>query len=269
MNFLKSEKLVVLAACFLGLYYPTSAQSKMPNLQAKGLYMPANLKIDGKSDEWTNKFEAYNNSTDFYYTIANNDERLYIIIRATDRNVFNKIIEKGVTFSTKNGSSGNNSSFTFPYYINDTRRLLSLDLKGDMNNPSNKATDADIAQNNKLLREKHRFIKVEGIRGVDSLISIYNEKGIQVAELFDVNKAYTLEMLIDLKLLGVSTKNDKKISYQIKVNPIPGYAVSENSKIITSSGNQATPDQLAQLNVLLAKKFGGSDFRGEYVLATK
>ncbi len=239
---------------------------KLPQVQQASLRAPANVKIDGKADEWNNKFQAYNRSTDFYYTLANNDEKLYLIIQVTDRYVFNKIIEKGITFSLKDRNRGNSISFTFPYYINNSKRQLSLDLKGDMNHSGNKATDAEIAENNKLLREKHRFIKVESIPGIESLISIYNENGIEVAELFDNNKTYTLEMAINFKLIGASPKNENKISYQLKVNPIPGHEISSSS-IITSSGKPASPEEMGQLNILLAKMFGGSDFWGEYTLA--
>ena len=254
---------------FAGIALSVQAQ-KLPNVQQASLRTPANVKIDGKAAEWNNKFEAYNRSTDFYYTLANDDEKLYLIIQATDRYVFNKIIEKGITFSLKDPNGSNSISFTFPYYINNSKRQLSLDLKGDMNHPGNKATDAEIAENNKILRQKHKFIKVESIPGFESLIPIYNEKGIEVAELFDNNKTYTLEMAINLKLIGFSPKNDKKFSYQLKVNPIPGHEVpTDPSSIITSSGKPASPEEMSQVNVLFAKWFGGSNFRGEYILITK
>lgn len=262
-KFMRSILTTLLVLLAISLY-----AQKLPNVQQVSLRAPANVKIDGKADEWNNKFEAYNKSTDFYYTLANNDEKLYLIIKATDRYVFNKIIEKGVTLSLKDLNRGNSISFTFPYYINNSKRQLSLDLKGDMNHPGNKAADAEIAENNKLLREKHRFIKVESILGIESLISIYNEKGIEVAELFDNDKTYTLEMAIDFKLIGVSPKNEKKISYQLKVNPIPGHSIpTDPSSIITSSGKPASPEAMAQLNIIFAKMFGGSDFSSGYTLA--
>ena len=49
---------------------------KLPNKQEISFQAPTNIKIDGKASEWNNQFLAYNNATDIYYTIANDDKNL-------------------------------------------------------------------------------------------------------------------------------------------------------------------------------------------------
>ena len=75
----------------------TSAQAqKLPNVQKDGVRAPANIRIDGKTTEWDNKFEAYNKATDVFYTISNDDNYLYVTVQATQAAIIRKIIGGGV-----------------------------------------------------------------------------------------------------------------------------------------------------------------------------
>ena len=47
---------------------------KLPNKQETGVRIPSGVKIDGKATEWGNKFQAYNKTNDFFYTIANSND---------------------------------------------------------------------------------------------------------------------------------------------------------------------------------------------------
>jgi hypothetical protein len=53
---------------------------------------------------------------------------------------------------------------------------------------------------------------------VDTLLAIYNENGIQAANAVDNKKAYTFELAVDLKLLGLHADNAEKfyLSYCCK-----------------------------------------------------
>jgi len=62
--------------CFLMIGFFANAQ-KLPEVQTVNLRAPAGIKIDGKPTEWDSKFQAYNKSTNAFYTIANDDDNLY------------------------------------------------------------------------------------------------------------------------------------------------------------------------------------------------
>src|SRR4051812_43417870 len=91
------------------------AQPKLPNIQTKSIRTPADLKIDGKSLEWNDQFQAYNRATSVFYTMANNDDVLYLIIKASDPDVINKIVDRGVTLTIKRSKKDkDNMSFMYP-----------------------------------------------------------------------------------------------------------------------------------------------------------
>lgn len=65
---------------------------KLPNIQQAGLKAPENIKIDGKATEW-GKFNAFNGATDVFYSIANNEKHLYLIVQTTSYNITIKLYE--------------------------------------------------------------------------------------------------------------------------------------------------------------------------------
>jgi len=122
------------------------------------------------------------------------------------------------------------------------------------------------------LKARHKFIKVDGVEGVDSLISVYNDKGIQAAELFDNNKLYTLEMAVKLKQLGLSVDNGAKIQYKLRVNTVEGAPViTADTKMVMMGGSEITPEIRQQatfeMNEKITKMYQGTEFSGEYTLA--
>jgi hypothetical protein len=262
----KLQLLLVAALAFIN-----ATAQKLPNKQETSVRIPANVKIDGKATEWNNKFQAYNKTTDFFYTIANNNDELYLIIQTSDPYVFNKIIDRGLTLSVKNPETGKTASFTFPTAIYNVRNAsLSTTLMGHALTPSANGAEADMIANNKTLRDKHKFIKTDGVEGVDTLVSVYNEDGIHAAELFDGKKVYTLEMGVKRKLMGILSTNGLKIRYKLKVNGFDGPGLDFDRPIFEDE-RRPTPEQLQKLNADIAaryaKTFGGTDFEGEYTLA--
>lgn len=262
---MKNTLLIITIFSFSSAY-----PQKLPNVQQASLRAPVNVKIDGNAIEWGGKFQAYNNGTNLFYTLANNDDDLYLIIQTSDRYAFNKIIDRGLILSIKSPKSGKSASVTFPntIYTKKNERLSSS--FGFGMNTNEKVPEEEIASYNKMLRGRHKFIKVDGIEGLDSMISVYNENGIRAAELFDNNKVYTLEMAVKLKLIGLLIKDKTKISYQLRVNSVDAPKV-DNTKMVFVGGGEVTPEMkqqaLADVTEKYAKLFGGNDFTGEYTLA--
>ncbi|HCN84775.1 MAG TPA: hypothetical protein DIT07_14330 [Sphingobacteriaceae bacterium] len=75
----------------------TASAQKLPNVQETSLRAPTAIKVDDKPTEWNNQFQAYNKTTEIFYTISNDDDKLYLTVQATDLDVINKILEGGVS----------------------------------------------------------------------------------------------------------------------------------------------------------------------------
>ncbi len=263
---MKKTMLFLIAA----LAFTNASAQKLPNKQEASVRIPSNVKIDGKATEWDNQFQANNYSTDLLYTMANNDEELYLIIKAGDGDVINRIVDGGITLTIKNANGVNdNINITFPY--TEGKQTLSFPLKVTYTKDSERPVDIVVMEYNKKLRDNHKFIKVTGVKGVDTLISLYNEKGIQANELLDEKKAYTLEIAVKLSSLGLSANKETKFSYQLKINGIRHYEPFAG-KVIMAGGGEVSPEVAAQAVAEMNAKFAAryataTDFTGEYTLA--
>ena len=258
-----NEKLKVLLLALLT--FANANAQKLPNKQEANLRAPADIKIDGKSNEWGNYFKAYNKSTDVFYTIANNDEDLYLIVHAEDEKIIRKIMVRGVTITVKRNTT--EKSFTFPAYDGNSTNNLDFNLKA-VNGKSAEEANTIVMRNNRIQKAKHKLIMVKGITGVDTLLSVYNEIGIRVAGLFDSKNTYTLEMAINLKLIGLSSKDASQFRYQLKVNgqkffPMVLSPIQPNGLPPTAE----TVEMFAKANERLAMNDAATDFWGEYTLA--
>lgn len=242
---------------------------------------PANIKIDGKPIEW-GQYQAYNRATNVFYSIANNDANLYLVVCATEPVIIEKMVVGGVTLtvniSGKKSDKGA-ASITFPvfdknnphFYLNFNRNEL---LKDTVKN-RNKIDSLSKLYNKKIINSLVK-IGVEGIKPItDSIISIYNEEGIVAASHFDSKANYTYELAVPLKYFGLTTANLAKFSYNVKLNGstaggsnVQIIKTRAGERIIYTAGDgtnwmvgMATPS-----NMILAYP---NDFWGEYTLAKK
>jgi hypothetical protein len=76
---------------------------------------PTKIVIDGKNEEWGNDLAYHDTENNIHYTISNDKEYLYLVIKANDEKQLNNILFGGVTFSidTK-GRKKKAYSVTFP-----------------------------------------------------------------------------------------------------------------------------------------------------------
>lgn len=132
-------------------------------------------------------------------------------------------------------------------------------------------TKALIQQSNGYIFRRIKSIRVTGISGVDSLISIYNEDGIKAACMFDDKKVYTLELCLPLKFLKISADAEPLLAYHIIINgyksgPTFGQLTNTDGTPATSTAAQRLSDYFARKD---ADKTVQTDFWGEYTLAQK
>jgi hypothetical protein len=288
---MKKRSLLVAAFIAVIVQAQFAAAQKLPATQQVSLRAPVNYKVTGKATEWDNQFQAYNKATDLFYTIANDDENLYLIVQAVKPRIIQKIINVGLALTInntgkKNSDAKENVAITYPLLDLATggRILYSAGAmaKSDVKIPERPAnapgrpdttryslthTDSLIAVANKLLTKTATEIKVKGIPGLaDEPLSVYNEEKIKVSATFDPNGAYTYKLAIPLKYLGLTIDNLQKFAYNIKL----AGRLDEHKHGLTvtyyydrsSGGPPRTVDPDADIN-------NATDFSGEYTLAKK
>ena len=258
-----------------------SAQ-KLPNVQQISLRVPANIKMDGKATEWGDKFQAYNIATELYYTIANDSKKLYLIAKTDDQKVFNNIINGGIRINIQKANNKTDAGalgVKYPYLEKGKLVLFTLHKKGEIPPPKELAdhiADSVMTASNKKLATNIKWIYTNGLAGVDSILAIYNEKGIEAAGAFDVKKSYTCELAIDLKLLGLSAENASKFAYHITVNAEPNkFSMGQFfGRTISGTNGDGSPMTQAQLDASTERMqktandiTATTDFWGEYTLA--
>jgi hypothetical protein len=214
------NKTFIVALCLVSLISSVRAQ-KLPGTQPDGMLVD-HILVDGQSSDWPAPFKAYNKSTDVYYSIGNNKKFLYIIIRATDPLIIKKILNGGITLTINPGKKEFDEdmlSLSFPFFR--TSEEPSFDYTYEPEIPADSSAKRHFMDslNNKLNQQfKSKEIEVKGLHGIkDSVISIYNESGIQAGAAFNGNHSYTVEFGVLLDHFLKTGAAIETINYNIKL----------------------------------------------------
>lgn len=272
-------KPVFLVHTFLLLAITVFAQSA-PNVQKNSLYTPGNLKIDGKASEWHDQFQAYNKATKVFYNMANNNDLLYLSIKATDATTVIKILTNGITLTVDHASNNSHVSITFPLtQMNDLANVKNgIRKKASVTTADSvviiKAADSAARVWNGQIALKLKEIKVNGIKELPDTISVYNENGIKAVLSLDNKKACIYELAVPLKYLGlnVNVANLASFNYAIQLNGSP--QVKGLTVQISADGRgidrtfEGTTVSMASSPEQIALTFP-VNFKGKYTLAQK
>ncbi len=217
-----------LTLCCL-LFVPRAFAQKLPEVQKGGMRAPATVKIDGKLDEW-GSLSAYNKRIVVYYSIANDDENLYLIIRSDNWLITSKILQGGLTFtvSTSGKKDKDVVAVTFPVVGDKELQAIIRELPKPSNSdkPMSGAQQKEaevrfetaMAASNRKLITQYKFIALKGIKGIaEKEISIYNDLGIKTGAFIETGGAYTSELALPLKYLNLTANNSTLINYNIKL----------------------------------------------------
>ena len=246
---------------------------KLPNKQEASFKAPTNVKIDGKAVEWGD-FKAYNSATEVYYTIANDDKNLYLVVRATDAVASRKIIAGSITFSVSaTGVDAVKGGTTVTYPLFDRKAMPAINLRNRAAIIARAAAvDSFVLASNKEFAKNAKQIKLTGIKATgDTLISIYNEEGIMAAGSFDNPLAYTYELALPLKHLHKPVTKGSLLNYNIKLNG-SAYAEGVFFEQIEGGTRLTSPDKSSASNpwpkmVDMQIIAAPSDVSGTYTLA--
>ncbi|MFP5079624.1 hypothetical protein [Pedobacter sp. JCM 36344] len=239
---MKSNLLIV---PFIGLLLTgaiLSAQAqKVTELQEVGIYAPQLTKADGRNNEWANATFAQNKATSISYLISNDDKNLYLVVKSTDVGNNTKIMAGGITFSVNpDGKKKDKESITLTYpLINRAqfRRGGQGGGGGAIVRPAfggmgpggvqltSKQRDSAMAAMQKTQLAQVKEIKIKGFKKTtDTLLSIYNDRGIKAAASIDKDNVFFYEAAIPLEELGLTLDNAKEFAYNVKLNglQLPG-----------------------------------------------
>lgn len=256
---------------FITLISFTNAYAqKLPNMQQASLRAPANVKIDGKANEWDNKFQAYNKATDVFYSLANNNNKLYLVIQAEDEYIIKKMLAGRTIFTiskTDKKIDDNSVTVSYPVVNRKYKPVITYEeMRKAIADNARSVADSLTKLNNKRLSEKHKFIKVKGLKGLDTLISVYNTNGIEAVSNFDNKMIYTYELAIDLKLLGLDINGPARFNYNLKLDQLPAEETPGIKITYDGSGTVIGVD-ISNVKSFSPSYSIGTDFWGEYTLA--
>lgn len=212
---------------------------KLPDVQPKGLLAPAGIKIDGKNNEWNNSFQALNKRTNIFYTVSNDENNLYLVVKSTDIGNNTKILAGGITFSVNpDGKKKEKESITLTYPVvkrgnlrggggqGGMRRQMGVTAGAAGGQVSTKQRDSMMAAMQRTQLAQIKEIQISGFKNTtDTLVSIYNEYGIKAFASIDNENNFFYEMAIPLVSLGISKDNATEFVYNIKLNglQLPGF----------------------------------------------
>jgi len=219
---MKTPKIKIVTACLLLGSISLSAYSqKLNTVQESSVWAPANIKVDAKLNEWDDTFQAYNKTTEVFYTLSNDDKNLYLALKSTDPLNNNKIVAGGINFTiNKTGKKKDKDAYVVVFPLVDMaamrNQIIAMGAGGGRGGDMDSAAVANLRkQALKMVKD----IKLYGFTDIpDSVISIYNEYGIKAAIDYDVKGNLTCEMAIPLKYLHLITGDNSEFNYNIKLN---------------------------------------------------
>lgn len=253
----------------------TASAQKLPKVQTTSVAAPANIKIDGKTTEWNNKFQAFNRNIEVYYTLSNSATKLYLTIQSNEDRIIRKIVSNGITLTIMADPKQNKDGLavTFPVYPK-TERPAYFNIKNPYvevrdTNINNAMADSVMNAYNATLDARFKTIGVIGESTIpDSTISVFNTEGFKAAARFDRKLVYTYELAIPLSYIKFAADKPGTFKYTLQVNGPPGEVrVVDNGRRMVYTAGDGTevnigypgPNNLAFSNP--------TNFSGEYTLA--
>ncbi|MGY3212786.1 hypothetical protein [Mucilaginibacter sp. HD30] len=253
-----------------GVIFINAQAQKLPNKQEVSFKAPANVKIDGKAAEWGD-FKAYNSATGLFYTLANDEQNLYLIIQAGNRRAMNKIFAGGISLLLTNTTNADKNARGIITYLAlaKSNRFAIVEMLKDTTAMNFKAINGAMAASLKT-------IGVKNLNDIsEDVISVYNDYGIMAASYLTDRETYTCEIAIPLKNLKSFINSKSVINYTLQAN-----AESLNSMKVVVNGKEvddatANPRVMEMMNKIYQSEDGASlretmsdtNVSGEYTLA--
>jgi len=215
---------------------------KLPNKQEKSIWAPATIKIDGKPDEWGN-FQADSKANRIFYTIANDNDNIYLAVMAEDIIAIDKIITGGITLNISadekdfNSSASLKVSITFPFITNREADNYATSWHSYIRykrNSTPAGLDSVINLLNTKMDKLYKEIKITGVKEIpDSSLSVYNSNGVKAVSHFDPKARYCYEIAVPLSYFPFFKNRKATFYYDLRlkgkserpINPIDAHTI--------------------------------------------
>jgi hypothetical protein len=239
---MKKLKTLILVGLNCLLIGASASAQKLPTVQQVSLHAPKNIKIDGKTTEWNNQFQALNHNVDAYYTIANDADNLYLIVQPKDATIAKKAIVWGIVFSITHARNNYDQCIIVgsplipeSEQVGIMQRYSEFKEYADHNAKPKQLDSLLLIANNELTKAS-KEIALGGIKETGSTISVYNEFDIKTILLFDKNGALNYELAIPLKYLNIPANSQPSFFYELMIK-----GMADHAKIVKSkTGETAT-----------------------------
>jgi hypothetical protein len=213
MKILFTRISIAVAIVQLVISSASSAQSPKSTTIPNLLPPPANVVVDGDAKEWGDSLRYYDKENKIGYSLANDKENLYMIMRIKDRIQQIRVLKAGVTFSVDTrGKKRSSYSITFPVNLAST---------SDFNFRSVNSGPVTPKDREMLTRDRSyelKGIKVDGFKDFESgLLPATDNHGILTDLDYDAQGNLVCEAVIPLKNFHVDdlTKNEWAFNFQV------------------------------------------------------
>jgi len=171
---------------------------------------PTAVVIDGSSQEWGDSLRYYNSEKKIHYTLSNDKDNLYLVVKTKDPVQQNNILYAGLTFSVDTkGRKKSAFNTTFPA-ITSTSPASSF-------KPNETLEQKTIRAN----FTKFKRIAVNGFKDIsDDDLGTTNTYGILVAINYDADGSLVYEEAIPLTLFHAGDLAKNEWSFNIKMNGV-------------------------------------------------
>ena len=239
-----------------------SSAQKLPVKQETGVIAPVGVKVDGKTTEWGN-LQAYNPATEIWYTMANDNDKLYLVCSATEAEAIQKIINGGITLfisPADKKSAIEPVAITYPI-VPWLNQQINYALR-----PPAPLDQSTVSLINNKISGHLKEIKISGVKEFpDGSISVYNDKGITGGQYISSNKVYTYELSFPLSLIRSLVNDKDTFNYKVQVNGMDKNVIVTGGTNI--NGGSAPSDQAVPHGALY--NMSPTYFNSTYTLARK
>ncbi len=179
-------------AALMCVLWLSQAFAQTPEMTAQAMpKAPGGIAIDGDITDWGDTLAMYNKETRLKYTIAADDNNLYVIALVKDRGTKQKVMAGGITIAI-NTEGKKNKTYNITY-------------------PAPIAPDADVTER---IAQAHTF-QLDGFKGMDSKIKLPTD-GFNGSYAFNDDGGMSYETAIPLKALNIKPgSNDVYISVRL------------------------------------------------------
>jgi uncharacterized membrane protein YgcG len=209
---MKCSTLLLISAT-LTLTDMASAQQKLTTAL---LPPPANLAIDGSLNEWGDSLRYHNQDKNLDYTLANDHENIYAVIRIADRLEQARVLNAGITLSIDTrGKKKETFTMTFPLRYPGT-------VASELSNRKDDVGDITKEERDELKRERItslRSIRMTGFKDIENeMITTSNTYGIKAAIDYDDKGNLVYEAAIPIKFFHADDIAKNEWAFNFKIN---------------------------------------------------